>query len=291
MGFFSGVSNTVVDAGIMSWDVLLTLLNLMRRKRQVGDVTPAGHPGYGGQWPEFRPPKEGDSRCSCPALNAMANHGIISRSGRGIPFVELNHHIRETFNFSASFCTYTPLFAARMLKKSYKKDTFDLEELNLHNGIEHDASLCRLDAALEPDQSVKHVPFIEELLALSTVKDKDGNNILTTKDFSRILGKRRAVARAVNKEYSLALSHKIFASTNAAILLTIFGGRVDDMRAILLDERIPEGWESRIRQPHGLTLMNCNKTTFAVEFRVREKDWAEVAQEEAGKSAKGATAV
>jgi hypothetical protein len=75
MGFFSGVSHFVVDSGIMSWDVLLTLLNLMRRKRKVGHVTPEGHPGYGGSWPEFRPPKEGDSRCACPALNAMANHG------------------------------------------------------------------------------------------------------------------------------------------------------------------------------------------------------------------------
>ncbi|KAJ8590049.1 Cloroperoxidase [Rhizopogon salebrosus TDB-379] len=286
MGFFSGVSHFVVDSGIMSWDVLLTLLNLMRRKRKVGHVTPEGHPGYGGSWPEFRPPKEGDSRCACPALNAMANHGIISRNGREISFVELNHHIRATFNFSASFCTYTPLYASRMLKKSYTKDTFDLEDLNLHNGIEHDASLCRLDTALQPDQSVKHVPFLEEMLALSTAKDKHGNAILTTKDFSKISGKRRAVARAVNKEFSLALSHKIFASTNAAILLTIFGGRVDDMRTVLIEERLPEGWESRIRQPHGLTLLNCNKTTFAVEFGIREKDWAEVAQEEAkGKSA------
>ena len=30
-----------------------------------------------------------------------------------------------------------------MLKKDYSKDTFDLEELDLHNGIEHDASLVR----------------------------------------------------------------------------------------------------------------------------------------------------
>jgi hypothetical protein len=56
---------------------------------------------------------------------------------------------------------------------------------------------------------------------------------------------------------------------------------VDDMRTVLIEERLPEGWESRIRQPHGLTLLNCNKTTFAVEFGIREKDWAEVAQEEA----------
>jgi hypothetical protein len=62
---------------------------------------------------------------------------------------------------------------------------------------------------------------------------------------------------------------------------------VDDLRDILLHERIPEGWESRIRQRHGLTLMTFNMTILAVEFGVREKDWAEVAQEEAGQS--GAT--
>jgi hypothetical protein len=75
MGLFSSVSNFFFDLWIMSWDVLLTLLNLVRRKRRVGHVTPQGHPGYGGYWPEFRAPQEGDSRCSCPALNAMANHG------------------------------------------------------------------------------------------------------------------------------------------------------------------------------------------------------------------------
>ena len=69
--------------------------------------------------------------------------GIISHNGRGISFVELNHHIRATYNFSPTFCSFVPHFAARMLKKDYSKDTFDLEELDLHNGIEHDASLVR----------------------------------------------------------------------------------------------------------------------------------------------------
>ncbi|KAG1722645.1 Chloroperoxidase [Suillus paluster] len=281
MGLFSDVSHLFFDIGIMSWDVLLTLLNLVRRKRRICHVTPEGHPGYGGRWPEFRPPQETDSRCSCPALNAMANHGIISRTGRGISFVELNHHIRATYNFSPTFCSFAPHFAARMLKKSYSNDTFDLEEIDLHNGIEHDASLLRLDTAFEPNQSKKHMPFIEELLAAATGKDKDGNDVLTTNDFSRMLGKRCAVARAVNKEFSLSLFHKIFGSANASTLVTVFGGRVDDLRSFLLDERIPEGWESRVRQPYGMTLMNFNKTTLGVEFGVCEKDWAEAAQEAA----------
>lgn len=98
----------------------------------------------------------------------MANHGIISRSGRRISFVELNNHIQATYNFSPTFSSFVLHFLARMLERNFSEDTFDLEEIDLHNGIEHEASLLRLDAALQPDQSIKHVPFIEELLAAAT---------------------------------------------------------------------------------------------------------------------------
>ncbi|KAG1732729.1 Chloroperoxidase [Suillus lakei] len=281
MGFFSSLSHFLFAIGIICWDVLLTLSNLVRRKHPIGDVTPEGHPGYGGHWPEFTPPQVTDSRCSCPAFNAMANHGIISRSGREVTFVELNNHIRATYNFSPTFCSYALHFLARMLKRSYSDGTFDLEELDLHNGVEHDASLLRLDSAFQPNQSIKHVPFIEELLAAATGKDKDGDDVITTKDCSRMLGKRRAVARAVNKEFSLSFFHKVFGSANASTLVTIFGGRVDDLHSFLLHERIPERWESRIRQPHGMTIINFNKTTLGVEVGVREKDWTQAALEAA----------
>jgi hypothetical protein len=59
---------------------------------------------------------------------------------------------------------------------------------------------------------VKYVPFIEEVLASATGKDKQGHAIITSKDLSKILGKRRAVARAVNSEFSLSFFHKIFGS-------------------------------------------------------------------------------
>ena len=72
----SRISNAVYDASIWTWDIFLTLGNLVRPSRPVGRVTPLGHPGHGGYWPEYKPPQEGDSRCCCPALNAMANHGM-----------------------------------------------------------------------------------------------------------------------------------------------------------------------------------------------------------------------
>ena len=66
---------SVYYPSILAWDIALSLLNLVRSKRPLGKVVPEGHPGYGGDWPEYRPPQAGDSRCSCPALNTMANHG------------------------------------------------------------------------------------------------------------------------------------------------------------------------------------------------------------------------
>ena len=145
---------------VFTWDALLELGNQVRPKRKVGHMVAEGHPGHGGKWPEFIPPKDGDSRCACPALNALANHGaghtyraqrsqansvqgLLPRDGRNISFKEATRQCRNVYNFSATFSYYVPNHMANLLGKSYSKDTFDLEEISLHNGIEHDASLTR----------------------------------------------------------------------------------------------------------------------------------------------------
>ena len=71
--------------------------------------------------------------------------GILPRDGKNISFKELNAKIRTTYNFAPTFCFFVPNKAANFLNKNYGKDTFDLADLDLHNGpgIEHDASLTR----------------------------------------------------------------------------------------------------------------------------------------------------
>jgi len=258
------------DIGIFFWDIGLTLINLVSPKRKVGKVTPAGHPGADGKWPEFIPPKEGDSRCSCPALNALANHGLLPRDGRNITFKELGHKVNVTYNFAPTFCFFVPNYAANMLKRKYGEDTFDLADLDLHNGIEHDASLFRRDVYFEPNQAKIHLPYVNELLECATGKDNDGNSVLTIPDLSKISSKRRAEARAENPEFSLDKIHKTFGSSNSSTLLTIFGGHVDDLKTLLLEERLPGGWESRIREPKGLTILTFNKTVAKVEKGIDE---------------------
>ena len=68
----------LILVGCAELDFGTTIVNLVTFRRKVGHVTPKGQPGEGGAWPEYRPPQQGDSRCSCPALNAMANHGSWS---------------------------------------------------------------------------------------------------------------------------------------------------------------------------------------------------------------------
>lgn len=58
---------------------------------------------------------------------------------------------------------------------------------------------------------------------------------------------------------------------SASTLLTIFGGRLADIRTLLLEERLPDGWESRIRAPWGLTMAKFNATVLPVELAVDER--------------------
>ena len=75
MGLLGAVGNFFSSVYIFLWDTLLAFGNLILPKRPHGLVVPDGHPGFGGKWPEYIPAKEGDSRCSCPGINALANHG------------------------------------------------------------------------------------------------------------------------------------------------------------------------------------------------------------------------
>lgn len=79
---------------VFTYDGLLELGNQVMPKRKVGHMVPEGHPGFGGKWPEYIPPKEGDSRCACPALNALANHGKRHITPNGSRLIRFKAYFR-----------------------------------------------------------------------------------------------------------------------------------------------------------------------------------------------------
>ncbi|KAI0772773.1 chloroperoxidase-like protein [Trametes elegans] len=252
---------------IVAWDLLLTFINHALPQRPVGRVVPKGHPGYNGRWPQYVAPGEGDSRSSCPGLNAMANHGILPRDGRNIRFTELNAAIREVYNFAPTFCFLVPKHAADMLARNYWTDRFDLADLDAHNCIEHDASVVRHDTYHEHDQSKISQQLVDELLKSAT----GPRGALTYADLSRVMGKRRVAAKKTNPKYSFTLFQKLFASWNCSTLIKILGGDPQDLGVILREERLPDGWEPSFRRPMGLTFLEHVATVVPLEFGIKEE--------------------
>ena len=209
MGIVKIFEEIFFNVAVLTWDNILVVLNIILPKYKPDQVVPAGCPGRDGNWPEFVPPKEGDSRSACPMLNAMANHGILPHDGENITFKQLNTTVRQTFNFAPSFCFFVPRFSSNFLNRSYFKDKFDLAELSLHSAkaIEHDASLTRHDAALQPDQGYPDQKLVDELLNDVTGKFPDGSAQMTVSDLSRALSKRRA-----DQSYSENFFHNMFGS-------------------------------------------------------------------------------
>ena len=69
--------------------------------------------------------------------------GILPHDGKNIRFNELAAKVDAAFNTAPTISLLVTKICVRMLMKNYKRGTFDLAELDLHNGIEHDASLTR----------------------------------------------------------------------------------------------------------------------------------------------------
>ncbi|TFY71288.1 heme-thiolate peroxidase [Dentipellis fragilis] len=292
-GLVSTLLDTLIVGGLLIWDLGLFLYNLVAPARRVGTVVLRGHPGFGGNWPDYIAPKESDSRCACPALNAMANHGIIPRDGRNISFRHVTSQINATYNFAPTFCIFTSRYIAQILGRSFLNDTFDLEDISVHNGIEHDASLTREDTYISTSQARPSLPLVEKLVASATgpplrghpstngaandaKPDASLDRTLTLADLARISTKRRADAAKSNSQFSLSTIHKIFGSSNSATLLTIFGGHLPTINTFLTEERLPSGFESFIRKPMGLTMMQFNATVLPLELSTGgevEREW------------------
>jgi hypothetical protein len=60
-------------------------------------------------------------------------------------------------------------------------------------------------------------------------------------------------------------------ANSGSTLLTIFGGNVPDLYTFLTEERLPDGWESRVRDQMGLTFFTFNRIVYRVELGIEEE--------------------
>jgi len=253
------IANALSTIGLFTWDKILTLINpLLPRKRQVALI-----------WNEYVPPKPTDSRGPCPALNALCNHGVLPHDGKDISFKELADAVHTHYNCSTTFCKFVVMYIANGLQKNFN-DRVPLSAIGTHNCIEHDGSLLRNDSYFQPNQGIPATDLIQDLLSTS----KDGKTI-TPADFSRAITDRFIHSARNNPHFSLHGIHPFFAGGNAATLILLLGGKIEDLEIFLLEERIPEGWSPAYRCRFGLTMGRFNMTTTRVMLGI-DPSWKKI---------------
>ncbi|KAF7159628.1 hypothetical protein CNMCM5623_005008 [Aspergillus felis] len=251
-------------------DLYYCIANLFLPRRHVGSVVPSDHPGHGGVWPQFQAPIQAtDSRSPCPALNALANHDILPRSGKHISYKQLSHAIQHAYNLA-------PSLADQLTASAYQLDQgrgwIDLQDLSALNVIQHDASFTRPDIAFCPDQGAPHPDLVDRFLSHAS-----NGKSLSLSDIVYFSGLHRAECRRTNGQYSMTWSfmHQFFGSGNNALMYSVFGGDVKDLRVWLAEERFPDQWEPRNREARGHTIMRDTQqamtTTLIIELNINEK--------------------
>ncbi|KAJ7607503.1 Cloroperoxidase [Roridomyces roridus] len=191
---------------------------------------------------EWKAPEMGQVRSPCPGLNTLANHGYISRSGKGITIAEIMEGAVAGFNVANT----SILQAAKVgLLSGSAFDTMDLDALALHNLVEHDASISRQDWALGDNLN-----FNETLFSVMA-------NINPESDFyspeTAAQVQKMRLDDSIARNPSVTNTDKEFQlrCRESALYLSIFGNTTTGVapkqfvNIFFRDERLPieEGWK------------------------------------------------
>lgn len=126
------------------------------------------------------------------------------------------------------------------------RPVLDLDQLRLHNVVEHDASLTRGDIQSGDNWSL-HPDLLEDLIASSS----DGGKSLTADDLVALRKRRIARQREINPDFVYGPQQHQAACGEITLILKIIGdgerAPCEQVRAFFAEERLPvaEGWQSR----------------------------------------------
>lgn len=180
--------------------------------------------------------RAGEHRGPCPALNALANEGVLPRSGR-VTVDQLVKALHERLGIAESVGTLLAKAAVSKLGVPGEDGVrvLDLADLRLHGFIEHDASLTRRDAR-EGDAVSMSPPLLDQLLCTSA----DGET-LTLEDLATAHQLR--MKQSAGDGHSVPLKAALLGTFEAALLYQVLRGSgavaLTEAREFLGAERVP----------------------------------------------------
>ena len=202
------------------------------------------------------PAGPGDVRSPCPGLNALANHGILPRNGKGLTVPMLNTALLQGYNVGNDFST-TIGTAGLLSSPKLVKSSFDLNDLDQHNfPIEHDASLSRLDFYQGDDHSFNNATW------QTVVAYTQGSETFNISSAAHAKYNRVQTQRKVNPTFSYGPREFILSYGETALYLSVMGDPVTGIapvsyvRSFFESERLPYelGWTPPTTQTTLMTL-------------------------------------
>lgn len=265
---FSTLKALAILSAVNVLDLTTFVANCLTPRRRKGAVVKKGVPGYKGIWPQYvKPNPEVDSRGPCPYINALANHGIINRSGRNISSKELRDAIVGSLNTSYTLTLNTTNGMEQLIGKS----VIDLADLSKHDAIEHDCSALRADTYFQPDQGIPNKEIITTLLSYASrpPSAEHPEGALSAADIARFTNARIADSKKRNPMFNgLSAFHTLFMGNNLSLLLDTTDGDVRVSKTILMEERFPDGFETSFRHRWGYTNLEMELRSAEILLRM-----------------------
>jgi len=201
--------------------------------------------------PRVRATKYTPSRSPCPALNVLANEGILPNSGQNITAPMFITALTSTYNIDRSFAEQLATNALSTVGSSKDATAINLSDLNKHDIIEHDASLTRLDAKQGDNHSVQRA-LLDALIA-----DAGPNaTYITVESLAKTRSRRETESKAAGSPGLGAKANTLAYGETALLLQALshlqgsgqkpgnWAAPVEAVRVWMGDERLPKGYKA-----------------------------------------------
>lgn len=193
-----------------------------------------------GQW---APPGPGDVRGPCPALNTMANHGILPHNGKGLTVSMMMNAMHETFNIGLDVRTILAI-GGLFASPNPLAGSLDLNDLDKHNFIEHDGSLSRADFGEGGDDHTFNPEIFQTFMDYFQGMDKTTIEASAKARFMRI-----RTEHGRDPTFTYGTKQFLTSYGETALYALGLGGRdatvpVEFLTTFFQEERLPveEGW-------------------------------------------------
>lgn len=148
-------------------------------------------------------------------LNTLTNHGFLPRDGRNFTKENVIKGLGNGLNFDSALASL--MWEQAVIANPEPNATFfTLEQLNVHDVLEHDASLSRTDAAIGNNHIFNQTVF-------DTSKAWWTGEVVTAEQLAHSKIYRQLVSRSENEDYTFTASVEEFSLGEVAAPIIAFG--------------------------------------------------------------------